>query len=95
SLVRQGEPSPDAFVIAEGSADVIIDGEVVATLGPDALVGERGVLTGTDRAATVTATSHLSAHLLSTDRLRSIMQSNPAAAARMQEFVTRYERPPD
>lgn len=93
SLVRQGEPSPDAFVIAEGSADVIIDGEVVATLGPDALVGERGVLTGTDRAATVTATSHLSAHLLSTDRLRSIMQSNPAAAARMQEFVTRYERP--
>ena len=95
SLVRQGEPSPDAFVIAEGSADVIIDGEVVATLGPDALVGERGVLTGTDRAATVTATSHLSAHLLSTDRLRSIMQSNPAAAVRMQEFVTRYERPPD
>lgn len=93
SLVRQGEPSPDAFVIAEGSADVIIDGEVVATLGPDALVGERGVLTGTNRAATVTTTSHLSAHLLSTDRLRSIMQSNPAAAARMQEFVTRYERP--
>jgi cytochrome P450 len=95
SLVRQGEPSPDAFVIAEGTADVIIDGEVVASLGPDALVGERGVLTGTVRAATVTATSHLGVHVLSTGRLRSIMHSNPRAAERMQEFVARYARPDD
>jgi cytochrome P450 len=95
SLVRQGEPSPDAFVIAEGTADVIVDGEVVATLGPDAIVGERGVLAGTARSATVTATSHLGVHVLSTDRLRSIMQSNPRAAARMQEFVARYARPDD
>lgn len=45
-LVRQGERSPDAFVIAEGTADVVIDGEVVATLDRDSIVGERGVLTG-------------------------------------------------
>ena len=95
SLVRQGEPSPDAFVIAEGTADVIIDGEVVATLGPDALVGERGVLTGAARSATVRATSHLGVQVLSTDRLRSIMQANPGAAARMQDVVARYGRPDD
>jgi cytochrome P450 len=93
SLVCQGEPSPDVFVIAEGTADVTIDGTVVATLGHDALVGERGVLTGAARSATVTATSHLAAHVLSTDRLRSIMRSNPGAAARMQEVVARYGQP--
>jgi cytochrome P450 len=90
SLVRQGEPSPDVFVIAEGTADVVIDGLVVATLGPDALVGERGVLTGEARSATVTATSHLSAQVLSTERLRSIMATNPDATALMQEFLARY-----
>ena len=88
--MRQGEPSPDAFLIAEGSADVVIDGEVVATLEADALVGERGVLTETQRAATVTATTHLSAQVLSTERLRSIMASNPDASARMREYVARY-----
>jgi cytochrome P450 len=92
SLVCQDELSPDAFVIAEGTAEVVIDGEVVATLGPDDLVGERGVLTGATRSATVTATSHLGAHVLSTERLRSIIESNPDAAARMHEFVSRYDR---
>jgi cytochrome P450 len=92
SLVRQDEPSPDAFVIAEGTAEVIVDGNVVATLGPDALVGERGVLSGATRSATVTATSHLSAQVLSTERLRSIIESNPEAAARMREFVARYDQ---
>lgn len=93
SLVNQDEPSPDAFVIAEGTADVIVDGNVVATLGPDAVVGERGVLTGESRSATVTATSHLGVQVLSTERLRSIIESNPAAAARMHDFVARYDRP--
>jgi cytochrome P450 len=92
TLVRQGEPSPDAFVIAEGSADVTVDGTCVATLGPDALVGERGVLTGSTRAATVTATGHLAAHVLSTERLRSIMRANPGAAERMHAVVARYSR---
>jgi cytochrome P450 len=91
SLVQQGEPSPDAFVIAEGTAVVTIDENLVATLGPDALVGERGVLTGASRSATVTATSHLGVHVLSTERLRSIMQANPDAAARMRDVVARYD----
>ena len=90
SLVRQDEPSPDAFIISEGTADVIVDGRVVATLGPDAVVGERGVLTGATRSATVTATSHLGVQVLSTERLRSIIESNHEAAARMHDFVARY-----
>ena len=93
SLVIQDEPSPDAFVIAEGTADVTVDGEAIATLGPDDVVGERGVLTGESRSATVTATSHLGVQVLSTERLRSIVESNPAAAARMHDFLARYDQP--
>ena len=92
TLVSQGEPSPDAFVVAEGAADVSIDGNLVATIGPDDLVGERGVLTGTARSATVTAITHLGAHVLSTERLRAIMDTNPDAAAQMREVVARYGR---
>ena len=92
SLVSQNEPSPDAFVIAEGSANVIVDGKTVATLGADAVVGERGVLTGENRSATVRATSHLGVQVLSTERLRSIIESNPAAAEQMRRFVARYDQ---
>lgn len=82
-IVQQGEAPAHTYVLMEGSADVTIDGEVVATLGHDALVGERGAVTSTPRAATVTATSHVAAYVLSLERLRSVLEGNPVAAATM------------
>ena len=86
-------------VIVDGPAEMgaLVAAHVVARISaePDALVGERGVLTGTARSATVTATSHLGVHVLSTERLRSIMESNPAAAAQMRDVVARYGSPGD
>lgn len=82
-LVRQGEASDVTYVIMEGSLDVTIDGAVVTSLGVDDLVGERGAVTDTARAATVTATSHVAAYVLSLDRLRSVLDANPVAAATM------------
>ncbi len=54
-LVEQGQPGADLFLLLDGVVDVEVDGEVLAQLGPGALVGERAVLEGGLRTSTLRA----------------------------------------
>jgi CRP/FNR family transcriptional regulator, cyclic AMP receptor protein len=54
-IVRQGEIGTGFFVIAEGGARVIRDGELLARLGPGNFFGELSVLDGGPRVAQVVA----------------------------------------
>ena len=56
-LVREGDYSYNLTIIDEGQAEVVHDGEVVATLGPGDVFGEIGVLSKGMRNATVRATT--------------------------------------
>ena len=56
-LVHEGDYAYDLIVIDEGTADVIKDGQVVASLGPGDVFGEIGMLEGGKRTADVVATS--------------------------------------
>jgi CRP-like cAMP-binding protein len=56
-LVREGDYSYNLTVIDDGQAEVVHDGEVVATLGPGDVFGEIGVLRKGMRNATVRATT--------------------------------------
>ena len=62
SLFEQGDVGDSAYIIIEGSADVIVNTEgpmVVAQLGKNDIVGEIAILVDIPRTATVTATSEL------------------------------------
>ena len=56
-LVRQGDYAREFMVIEEGEADVVCNGERIATLGPGDYFGEIGVLEKTRRTATVVSTT--------------------------------------
>jgi CRP/FNR family transcriptional regulator, cyclic AMP receptor protein len=56
-LVHEGDYAYELTVIESGTADVVKDGEVVASLGPGDVFGEMGMLTGAKRTADVVATS--------------------------------------
>jgi hypothetical protein len=55
TLVEQGEPGRDMFMLVEGLLDVEIDGETVARVGAGALLGELAVLGDGRRKATLRA----------------------------------------
>ena len=63
SVVTQGETGDSAFIIVEGTADVVVDtpdGKVtVAAMGPNDIVGDIAILIDVPRTATVVATSKL------------------------------------
>jgi CRP-like cAMP-binding protein len=57
SLATQGDNAYQLFVIESGRADVLKDGEVVATLAPGDFFGEIGLFATGTRTASVVATS--------------------------------------
>jgi CRP-like cAMP-binding protein len=55
TLVEQGEPGSDMFLLLEGVLGVEIDGQTVAEVGPGALLGELAILGDGRRTATLRA----------------------------------------
>jgi hypothetical protein len=57
TLVEQGAPGTDVFLILDGMFVVEVDGNGVAEIGPGAIVGERAALEGGIRTATLRAST--------------------------------------
>ena len=54
-LTRQGDPGDELYIILDGVLVVSVDGDLVVELGPGTVLGERAVLQGGRRTATLTA----------------------------------------
>lgn len=77
TLVRQGEPGTELYVLLDGVLVVEVDGEPVAEVGPGAILGERAVLehglrTSTLRAATPARVAVAAADDLDRDALAEV-----------------------
>jgi hypothetical protein len=57
AIVRQGDEGRELFLLLDGIVDVEVDGEEVAEIGPGALLGEKALLEGGKRTATLWATT--------------------------------------
>jgi cyclic nucleotide-binding protein len=55
TLTEQGEPGNELYLLLDGVLAVEVDGETVAEIGPGAILGERAVLEGGKRTATLRA----------------------------------------
>jgi CRP/FNR family cyclic AMP-dependent transcriptional regulator len=72
-LCRQGQLGREAFVLLSGTAVVTRDGQPVAEVGRGDVVGEAALLGDHYRNATVTATSAVSALVMSAQEFVSLM----------------------
>ena len=84
TLLRQGDPGTEVFLILDGIFVVEVDGEPVAEIGPGAVVGERAAIEGGGRrTATLVARSaarvaHVPADALDPDALGALSASRDA-----------------
>lgn len=86
-LARQGEFAYEFFVIVDGTAEVLRDGEHVADLGPDDFLGEMGIIGKVVRNATVVTTSPARVIVMTPQAFRSMSRSNPDVAGRIEAAV--------
>jgi Cyclic nucleotide-binding domain len=61
TLVEQDEPGLSLFLILDGMLDVEVDGEIIAEVGPGAIVGERASIEGGLRSSTLRAATKIRA----------------------------------
>jgi CRP-like cAMP-binding protein len=92
-LVRQGEFAYEFFVLEDGTAEVMRDGERIAELGPGDFLGEMGIVAKAVRNATVRTTSPARVIVMTEQAFRSMRALNPAVADRIEAAVE--ERCPD
>ena len=81
TLVTQGDPGNEVFLILDGIFVVEVDGEAVAEIGPGAVVGERaglvdGKRTATLRAQTAARVAGVPADALDTAALGTLAESH-------------------
>lgn len=79
TLVAQGEPAEDFFLIVEGAFDTEVDGKSVRTMGPGDSFGEIGLLRDTERTATVEAKEAGVVMVLSREDFLGAVSADPAS----------------
>jgi small-conductance mechanosensitive channel/CRP-like cAMP-binding protein len=91
AVVRQGETGASMFVIARGTAAVVMEpgNQEVARLGEGMFFGEMSLLTGAPRSATVRAVSDLDLFEFAASAFRTFVLANPSAVEQIGAAAAR------
>lgn len=68
-LTEQGATGDELYLLLDGVLDVDVDGEVLAQLGPGAVIGERAILEGGIRTSTLRAVTRCKVAVASADQI--------------------------
>lgn len=85
TLVTQGESGDEMFLLLDGVLSVEVDGEVVAELGPGAVLGERAILEGGTRTSTLRALTACTVAVASADDIDREALEQLAAGHRRED----------
>ncbi|MBK6440252.1 MAG: cyclic nucleotide-binding domain-containing protein [Candidatus Microthrix sp.] len=91
-LMSQGDAGQEAFVIEEGAAEVVRDGQLLATVGPGSYVGELALIDAGPRSATVTATTPMRVLVIGTREFSTLLDEVPGLARRVLVSTARRLR---
>ena len=87
TLAKQGDHGFGFAVILSGHADVKVDGEVVATLGPGDVFGEMSLATGARRSADVVSKAQMVVAQMMIWDYRSLVDKHPEVKDRIDQLV--------
>ncbi len=85
TLVEQGEPGDSLFLLLDGVLDVEVDGEKLAEVGPGAILGERAVLEGGRRTATLRAVTPVKVAMAAADQIDASALAEVSRGHRREE----------
>jgi CRP/FNR family transcriptional regulator, cyclic AMP receptor protein len=87
TLIHEGTFAHEFLLIEAGSAEVRREGRLLAELGPGDFAGEIGVMQDARRNATVTASSELTAIVMTARDLRGLAREQPSVAAHLDAAI--------
>ena len=87
TLIHQGAPAHEMFIVTEGTLEVTRDGAHIADIGPGAFAGEMAVLARTQRNSTVTAKTDVEVLHIDGRSLQTMFADVPEIAVKMLPIV--------
>jgi CRP-like cAMP-binding protein len=80
TVTQEGAGGAGFFVVESGQADVTVDGAARGTIGPGDYFGEIALLTGSERTATITATTDMLCYGMTPWDFKPLVETNSAIA---------------
>jgi MFS family permease len=88
TIVREGEPGDDFYVVADGRVRVSLDGSPLGALEPGECFGEIALLRDVPRTATVTAEAETRLYALDQGRFVAAVSGHPESASAAEALVS-------
>lgn len=85
TLVEQGQPGEELFLLLDGVLSVEVDGKALAEVGPGAILGERALLEGGARTATLKALTPVRVAVATADQVSAEALAEVAGGHRREE----------
>lgn len=86
-LFSAGDEGHLMFVLSKGTADVMVNGQVVESLQHGSIVGEMGIVSPGPRSATVVATSDCEFVAVDEKRFQFLVQQTPFFATQVMRVM--------
>lgn len=87
TVTAEGEGGDGFFVVERGEAEVIVQSQPRGTIGPGDCFGEVALLMGSERTATIRATTDLRCYELTSPDFAAIVEGNPAIAWKLMQSM--------
>jgi hypothetical protein len=87
TIVRQGDPGDNYYVIRDGAANVTIDGQPVRNLGPGEGFGEIALIRDVPRTATVVAATDVRLSMLDRTHFLDAVSGSPSSRRAADELI--------
>ncbi|MEG4316406.1 MULTISPECIES: cyclic nucleotide-binding domain-containing protein [unclassified Pseudomonas] len=88
-LIRQGDEADNVFIIVDGRAEALVDGQKVGDVQKDEIFGAMAVFTRERRNATVVASEPCTVMVIPKEQFLSLTQNNPRIAHSLIESMAR------
>lgn len=91
TVTKEGAVGAGFFIVEDGTADVTKDGLPVGSIGPGDYFGEVALLTGSDRTATIVATTDMLCYGMTQWDFRALVESNSAIGVKLRTAMAQRE----
>jgi CRP/FNR family transcriptional regulator, cyclic AMP receptor protein len=94
-VTRQGAIGRHFAIITEGTANVAIEGQVVAVLGPGDFFGEISLLDGGSQTATITAETDIAVEIIGHSEFTQFLRESPSVTRNVLKGIATRLRATD
>lgn len=88
-LIDQGRYGDHCYVVVEGTADVLMNGEYVTSVGAGSMIGEMALLEHRPRSASVIAGTEMVLVSFNVKAFQALLEANPVAKERVMALLSK------